>query len=202
MRSDKRDELVRKALDIFYRDGFHATGLDRLSDETGISKTTMFRHFRSKDDLILATMQRRDERVRAWLHSRMEAAGPPWARLMALYDALGEWVAEPGFRSCLFLRAAAEYPDPAHPIHRMASGHKRRLARQVEGVAAEAGAPDPGRLSRALLMLKDGAALAAHLGHAEDPVADARAGAEAILAATLPAPRRGPLPETRTGAPP
>ncbi|MCE8471007.1 TetR/AcrR family transcriptional regulator, partial [Rhodovulum sulfidophilum] len=93
MRSDKRDELVRKALDIFYRDGFHATGLDRLSDETGISKTTMFRHFRSKDDLILATMKRRDDGVRAWLRDRMDAAGPPRARLMALYDALGEWVA-------------------------------------------------------------------------------------------------------------
>ncbi|NDK35229.1 TetR/AcrR family transcriptional regulator [Rhodovulum sulfidophilum] len=202
MRSDKRDELVRKALDIFYRDGFHATGLDRLSDETGISKTTMFRHFRSKDDLILATMQRRDDGVRAWLHHRMDAAGPPRTRLMALYDALGEWVAEPGFRSCLFLRAAAEYPDPAHPIHRLASEHKRRLARQVEAVAAEAGAADPGGLSRALLLLKDGAAVAAHLGHAEDPVADARAGAEAILAATLPAARQHGLPAARTGAPP
>ena len=90
MRPSKRGELVQEALRIFYRDGFHATGMDLLSAETGISKTTMFKHFRSKEDLILAVLRLRDEQFRNWLFRRMEQAGPPRAQLLAMFDALRE----------------------------------------------------------------------------------------------------------------
>ena len=71
MRPTKRDELVQKALQAFYRNGFHATGMDMLVDETGISKTSMYKHFRTKEDLILAVLRLRDEQFRNWLYRQM-----------------------------------------------------------------------------------------------------------------------------------
>jgi len=186
MRPSKRDELVRKALNTFYREGFHATGMDLLSAETGISKTTMFKHFPSKEELILAVLRLRDQDFRNWLFRRMEEAGPPRAQLLAMFDALAEWFAEPGFRSCMFIKAASEYPDPDHPIHAQAAEHKRMLFLQLERIAADAGAGDPGALARRLLLLKEGAIVTAHLGHEKDPAGDAKAAAEVLLSASLP----------------
>ncbi len=185
MRPSKRDELVRKALEIFYRDGFHATGMDLLAAETGISKTTMFKHFRSKEELILAVLRLRDENFRGWLFRRMRDAGPPRAQLLAMFDALGEWFDETGFRSCMFIKASSEYPDPGHPIHAQAAEHKRLLFLETKRIAAEAGAADPAALARQLLLLKEGAIVTAHLGHEADPAGDARAAAETLLATAL-----------------
>lgn len=182
MRPSKRDELVRQALGIFYRDGFHATSMDHLSGETGISKTTMFKHFRSKEELILATLRLRDENFRNWLFRRMEQAGPPRAQLLAMFDALSEWFATREFNSCMFIKAASEYPDAAHPIHAQAAEHKRLLFLKLETVAKAAGAPDPAGLARALLLLKEGAIVTAHIGHEEDPASDAKRMAEGLLA--------------------
>ncbi|WP_291737358.1 TetR/AcrR family transcriptional regulator, partial [Leisingera sp. F5] len=90
MRPNKRDELVRKALDVFYRSGFHATGMDTLVKETGVSKTSMYKHFRTKDDLISAVLQLRDENFRNWLYGRMEAlSDTPAGQLIAVFTALG-----------------------------------------------------------------------------------------------------------------
>ena len=182
MRPSKRDELVRKALEIFYREGFHATGMDMLAAETGISKTTMFKHFRTKEDLILAVLRLRDEDFRNWLFRRMQQAGPPREQLSAMFDALAEWFATPEFRSCMFIKAASEYPDPSHPIHAQSAEHKRLLFRQLHRIAADAGAEDPAALARALLLLKEGAIVTAHLGHEADPAADAKAAAATLLA--------------------
>ncbi len=181
MRPSKRDELVRKALEIFYRDGFHATGMDLLAAESGISKTTVFKHFRSKEDLILAVLRLRDEDFRNWLFRRMEQAGPPRAQLLAMFDALAEWFALPTFRSCMFIKAASEYPDQAHPIHVQSAEHKRLLFLRVRDLAAEAGVEDPAALARALLLLKEGAIVTAHLGHERDPAGDAKSVAAALL---------------------
>jgi AcrR family transcriptional regulator len=187
MRPSKRDELVRKALEIFYREGFHATGMDLLAAETGISKTTMFKHFRTKEELILAVLRLRDQDFRNWLFRRMEQAPGPRAQLLAMFDALAEWFASPGFRSCMFIKAASEYPDPGHPIHAQSAEHKRLLFLQLREVAVDAGARDPAALARALLLLKEGAIVTAHLGHEADPAGDAKATAAVLLAAALPA---------------
>jgi AcrR family transcriptional regulator len=185
VRPSKRDELVRKALEIFYREGFHATGMDLLAAETGISKTTMFKHFSSKEELILAVLRLRDQEFRNWLFRRMEQAGRPRAQLLAMFDALSEWFGRPEFRSCMFIKAASEYPDPRHPIHAQSAEHKRLLFLQLQKIAADASARDPDALARALLLLKEGAIVTAHLGHEADPAGDAKAAASIVLAAAL-----------------
>jgi AcrR family transcriptional regulator len=186
MRPSKRDELVRQALDIFYREGFRAAGMDLLAAETGISKTTMFKHFSSKEELILAVLRLRDQDYRNWLFRRMEQAGAPRAQLLAMFDALAELFADPEFRSCLFIKAASEYPDPGHPIHAQATEHRRLLFLQLQKIAAAAGAKNPEALARALLLLKAGAMVSAHLDHEADPAGNAKAAAKTLLETALP----------------
>ena len=184
MRPTKRGELVQKALQAFYRNGFNATGMDKLVAETGISKTSMYKHFRTKEDLILAVLRLRDEQFRNWLYRRMEElAEGPREQLIAMFDALEEWFAEPDYRGCMFIKASSEFQDASHPSHKQAADHKRLLESHVTDLAEKAGLADPGALARQLLLLKEGAIVTAHLGHTQNPAQDAKVAALRLLKA-------------------
>jgi AcrR family transcriptional regulator len=182
MRPTKRDELVQKALKAFYQNGFHATGMDKLVEDTGISKTSMYKHFRTKEDLILAVLRLRDEQFRNWLYRRMEdLADTPKEQLIAMFDALEEWFAEPGYKGCMFIKASSEYQEASHPIHKQAADHKRLLERHMSDLAGKAGLDDPDTIARQLLLLKEGAIVTANLGHTDHPAREAKAAARQLL---------------------
>ena len=88
-RVSRRDELVETALDLFYRNGFHATGIDRILAEAGVAKMTLYKHFRSKDDLIVAALERRDERFRAWFQGTVEREARSRGEPVNLVDGAG-----------------------------------------------------------------------------------------------------------------
>ena len=182
MRPTKRDELVQKALQVFYRTGFHATGMDLLATETGVSKTSMYKHFRTKEDLILAALRLRDEQFRNWLYRRMEELGEtPQQQLLTMFDALEEWFNEPGYQGCMFIKASSEYQQASHPIHKQSADHKRLLEIHITELAEKAGLSNPSALARKLLLLKEGAIVTAHLGHTDNPAQDAKATAIELL---------------------
>lgn len=182
MRPNKRDEIVRKALDVFYRNGFHATGMDMLVAETGVSKTSMYKHFRTKEDIILATLRLRDENFRNWLYRRVEAlANTPKAQLVAVFDALEEWFAKPEFRGCMFIKASAEFQETDHPIHVQSAEHKRLLGDHFLKIVQAAGVREPEELTRQLMILKEGAIIMAVMGHSDNPAQDAKAAALALI---------------------
>ena len=184
MRPSKRDELLHKALEVFYRNGFHATGMDCLVRETGVSKTSMYKHFRTKEDLILAVLRLRDELFRNWLYRRIEdLADTPRDQLIALFDVLAEWFDEPDYRSCMFIKASAEYQNTDHPIHKQSAEHKRILESYFTDLATKAGFSDPVELARQLLLLKEGAIVTAHLGHSDNPARTAKNAALTLIAA-------------------
>lgn len=186
MSASKRDELVQKALASFYKGGFHAIGMDRLAKETGVSKTAIYKHFRTKEELILATLRLRDEQFRNWLRRRIEAlSNEPEGQLLAIFDALGEWFEEPGFRSCMFIKASSEYQDSSHPIHATAAEHKRLLSLYFASIAQKTNAKDPVDLARQLLVIKEGAIVLAHLHDHKQVTADARAVARTVIDAAL-----------------
>jgi len=187
MRQTKRDELLHKALDIFYRDGFHATGMDKLVAETGISKTSMYKHFRTKEEMILAVLRLRDENFRNWLYRRIdELADSPRAQLLAMFDAMEEWFALPAFRGCMFIKASAEFQEKEHPVYVQSAEHKRLLFDHFKKVAAAADSSDPELLARQLLLLKEGAIVTAAMGHSQTPAQDAKAAAIILLQHSLP----------------
>jgi len=183
MSQNKRAELIRKALLLFYRNGFHATGMDLVAKETGVSKTSIYKHFRTKQELILAVLRLRDENFRNWLFRRMEElADTPQGQLLAMFDALEEWFLEDGFQGCMFIKASAEYQNPDDAINAQSYAHKRLLVDHFENLAAQAGAEDPHALARQFLLLKEGAIVIAAMSHSQDAAHEAKSVAELLLA--------------------
>jgi AcrR family transcriptional regulator len=186
VRSTKREQLIETALGLFYRHGYHATGIERILAESGVARMTLYKHFRSKDELILAALERRSARFIAWLEMELARAAPGAARLLALFDALGRWIAGragPGlpFEGCAFINATAEFADPENPVHRAAAAHKRQLKAMVQGLAAEAGADDPEALADELMLLMEGTIVTAQVSGDRGAAKRARALAERIV---------------------
>ena len=186
MSASKRDELVAKAKDIFYREGFHATGMDRLVAVTGISKTSMYNHFRTKDELILAALEWRHRELYTRLTKRTEElATEAKDRLLASFDSLREWVESDEFNSCMFIKASSEYPDPEHPVRKVAAEHKRLVRSYLTDLAKDAGACDPDELATQLFLLKEGAVISAYMEGNADIVAAARSAAVTLIEKAL-----------------
>ena len=164
MPASRREELVDSAAEVFYLNGFNATGIDKVLKNAGVAKMTLYHHFRSKDDLILAALRHRDERFRNWLVRTVEdTAHDPRRRLLAVFDALDQWISGPNFNGCMFINAAAEFGELADPIHASAAEHKRLVGNYLETLAAGAGAKEPRNLARQISLLVDGAIVTAHV---------------------------------------
>lgn len=186
MSASKRDLLVQRAFKIFYENGFHATGMDMLVKKTGVSKTAMYKHFRTKEDLILAVLRLRDEQFRNWFTRRIEElADTPEGQLLALFDVLGEWFERDDFKGCMFIKASAEFQEDYHPLKIASAEHKRLLFTYYRNLAARTAAPDGDLLARQLLMLKEGAIVTAHLQGIKGVATEARKAAKSLIEAAL-----------------
>jgi AcrR family transcriptional regulator len=137
-----RERLVATAVELFYRHGFGAIGVDRIIETAGVTKTTFYKHFESKDDLMVAAVKRRDEwESQAWSRAiRQRAGDDPRAKLLAMFDVLDEWFNAPDFVGCMFLNAASEFPNPHDPVHQAAAAYKRRARDNQRDLARAAGA--------------------------------------------------------------
>jgi len=185
----KRDRLVETALALFNRNGIHATGIDAILAEAGLAKMTLYNHFKSKDELVLACLRRADEKMRNTFMRQIEQrASVPRERLLALFDALGEWFRSADFHGCNFVNACAEYTQPNHPIHRAAAEHKQLMFDYVAQLAKAAGAPDA-ILAERLTLLAEGATAIAHVSGDRDAAARAKRAAAVLIDAAL-----GPVP--------
>jgi AcrR family transcriptional regulator len=139
-----RERLVATAIDLFYRNGFGAVGIDRVISTAGVTKTTFYKHFEGKDDLMVAAVQRRDEwESQAWSRAVHKLAGDdPVKQILAMIDVMDLWFNEPDFLGCMFINAAAEFPNPHDPVHQAAAAYKRRTRDQRRDLALAASA-DP-----------------------------------------------------------
>ena len=137
-----RDRLVAAAVELFYRNGFNAVGVDQIIAKAGVTKTTFYKHFESRDDLMVAAVQRRDEwESQAWMSAIRKIAGDdPVGQLLAIFDVFDIWFNDPDFRGCMFLNTAIEFPNPHDPIHQAASAFKRKSRNNWRDLALAAGA--------------------------------------------------------------
>lgn len=182
MVKSRRDDLIQTALDLFRQNGYHGTGIEKILSTAGVSKPTLYRHFNSKDDLIIASLEKWDEDSRAWLNNEMERRGcTPRDQVLALFDALADWFDSVGFQGCLFINATVEFAQQDNPIHKIAAAHKRRFAAHVRDLVAAAGAADPDEATERLMILMEGAIVTAHTHGRSDAARRARAMAVAIL---------------------
>lgn len=167
---------------LFYRDGFRIVGIDLLLAEAGVAKMTLYNHFASKEELIVAVLEKRDQWFMAALSEAVEAAGrSPTRRLLAVFDWHESWFGSAEFKGCAFLRALSEYPEPNHAIHQAAWRHKLAVKALLAKLCDAAEAKNPTGLAETLTMLLDGAIVAAHATQSTTPAASARATATFLL---------------------
>ena len=158
--SEKRDQLIRTALRLFSCHGYRATGIDTILAEAGVAKMTLYHHFKSKDELIVAALRRRDAEWREWFIGRVsKLAATPRDRLHAVFAALEEWFRTRDYHGCSFGQAATEFRDPRHAVHKMASEHKQQLLAYFRKLADAAGATHPELLAQQVGLLVEGAVI-------------------------------------------
>lgn len=180
--SAKRADLMAAAWRLFYRDGFQRVGIDALLAEAGVAKMTLYHHFASKDELIVALLEEQGARILASLDGAIAAAGPkPGHRFGAVFDWHARWFAQSDFRGCAFLRALAEFPDPGHPVNRAAWRFKQAIRQRLLDLARENGAAKPAALADALSLITDGAIVAAHATGSAAPAHTAKVAAKCLL---------------------
>jgi len=180
--SPKRAHLMATAWRLFYRDGYRVVGIDTILAEAGVAKMTLYNHFPSKEDLIVAVLEKRDLEIRAGLLATVDASGrSPTRRLLGVFDWLDAWFASDDFKGCAFIRALSEYPEPDHTIHRTAWRHKQAVTAMLAILAAAAGAKNPDALAETLSILIDGAIVAAHATGGTAPCTAARTAATSLL---------------------
>ncbi|SFO46133.1 transcriptional regulator, TetR family [Pseudonocardia ammonioxydans] len=181
-RPNKRDMIVEEASRLFYQRGT-GLGVDTLIDEIGVAKMTLYKHFPTKDDLILACLRFVDARYRDRLRSGLADDDPATERVLGIFDSLRDWFATPSFRGCAFVNATVELADPQHPAHQAVLEHKTSTREWVAELVTECGVADPQFVARQIVQLMEGAITTAMLE--QDPTAAdvARASAAQVLAA-------------------
>ena len=163
-RADKREHLIKVAAEIFNRFGYHAAGVDQVIAEAGIAKTTLYRHFKSKDELIVAALNRIDEDFRDQMRIAVDkVASEPKEKLLATFDFLEAWFNDDVFYGCPFMGAASEHDDRDHPVFQAAILHKRLSLAYLEELAYAASLNNPKEIAAEINLLHEGAASVAHV---------------------------------------
>ena len=178
-----RERVLAVAADLFYRKGIRAVGVEEIVNEAGVAKISLYRSFRSKDDLIVAYLEQRNvEFWRQWDERFSPFADDPRALLNAIMDLLVRRTTQAGYRGCPFINYANEFPDPSHPGHRVVEANKREWRRRLTAIAEALGAPKPKLLADSLLLLVEGAyAISQTLGGPKGPGAALMVAAKAIV---------------------
>ncbi|MGX1029930.1 TetR/AcrR family transcriptional regulator [Streptomyces sp. SAI-097] len=159
--------LLGTATKIFYAEGIHSVGIDRITAEAQVTRATLYRHFAGKEDLVLAYLDQADQGIRRQVATAVGSTPSAAGQVRAVARSIVEGIRSPGFRGCAFLNAVAEYPDPAHPVHRAVLAHRQWFLDTVTELLARVADSNSGSNSgsdvtadaagRHLVMLRDGA---------------------------------------------
>jgi AcrR family transcriptional regulator len=162
--STARRRLLGTASRLFYAEGIHAVGIDRIIAEAGVAKATFYNHFASKDELVRAYIQAQDQSARDAIFQLPQQ--PPRAMIFTILDRIGEAALQPDYRGCPFMNATAEYVDPAHPVREAIADHRQWYHDFLRGLLAADGHTDPDQTAQILVILSDGLLSS---GYVDDP---------------------------------
>jgi AcrR family transcriptional regulator len=188
MPASTRDRLLESALKRFYRDGFRNVGIDQILADVGISKTAFYKHFESKEDLMLAVLEMKNVWLQDLLRNTvLQRNDPnPVERLRGLFDVVQQFVESDDFHGCLFVNVAMEFPLQHEPAHRAAAEHKRAIEALVGELAAQAGAAEPAALAQELCLVMEGAYVTRHVTGDAGAASVGRRIADDLIARHLP----------------
>ncbi|MFF9199820.1 TetR/AcrR family transcriptional regulator [Streptomyces sp. NPDC014779] len=182
MATNAKERLLSAAERLFYEEGIRAVGIERILSESGVGRASFYRHFPSKDDVVVEVLRRRDGMWRAWLEGRIEASErTPEELPLALFDGLAERFAAADFRGCAFINTMVEAADPESPAHHVAAEHKEKVIARLDALLTEGGYRDHEALARQLALLGDGAIVTALREGTTEAALRARAVATVLL---------------------
>lgn len=182
--AEKRQHILEAAYTLFKRDGFHATGIDRIIAEADIAKMTMYRHFPSKDGLIVEVLNWRTDRFNRQLERLSETGMTPDEKIMAIFDWHERWFDSPDFHGCLFQHALAEFGGRDHVVFKAVMRQKHDLQDRIRATLAQTMPEDRApHLATTLFMLIEGATMLAQMGQGRAAIDSARKVAVDLLAA-------------------
>jgi len=155
---DARDRILATADAMFYRDGIRAVGVDTIIAASNVAKTTLYRHFPSKDALVVAYLEGRNQRYWEYLNAAVDQyPGDPRAQLLAMFAAIDDILSDSSCQGCPFLITITEFPNPNYPAHKVATSHKQATQQRFAELAKQSGIENAEELGASLLMLLDGA---------------------------------------------
>ena len=190
--AEKRRHIVETAYRLFKRDGFHATGIDKIIAEAGVAKMTMYRHFPSKNGLIVDVLEWRAERFKRQLDriagaAQIGRAATPGEKIAAIFDWHERWFDSPDFHGCLFQHALAEFGEPTHAVFEAAVQQKRDLQQRLRDILTHSLPTDRAEaIATTLSTLIEGATFLARMGQGKTAIIGARKAAADILASAGP----------------
>jgi AcrR family transcriptional regulator len=175
------ERVLEIASELFYAEGINTVGVDRIAAEADASKATLYAHYGNKDGLVAAYLDQRTALTRERLTQHLESDATPRQKLLAIFDDLADWYDEDDFRGCHFIIAGSELTAPDHPAVEIGHRHRAWVKSAFTQLATDLAAPDPPILASQLLMLYDGATIAAHLDSYVDAARAARTAAEHLI---------------------
>ena len=179
-RVSARERLLAAADELFYENGINTVGIDRVIERAGVAKASLYDCFGSKDELVRSYLQARNEARRARINERLSHYDSPEEKILSIFDLLGELAAQPGFRGCAFVRASVD-ASSSDRVKSVCEESRSFVLGKFTDLAREAGVSDPELLGRQLVLLYDGASIAAHLDGNRNAASTARTLAAAML---------------------
>ncbi len=163
-----KKRILETASELFYAEGIRLVGVDRLISASQVTKATFYKHYRSKDNLVVAYVSGRHTHDKEEVENLIKESAGPREALNAVLALIVARLQSPNFRGCLFLNAAAEHPDPTHPIRLLVSEHRDWYSTTIQTLLAQIGHPLPGEGADDFIVARDGAMCG---GYAGDPIA-------------------------------
>ena len=189
MTSSKREQLIDTAISLFYERGIRATGIDTVLAASKVAKKTLYNHFSSKDELIVAALERWDEKFTRMIDNNLAtlaASQKPnneYKFVLAFFDIIDNWVNSDNFCGCVFINASAEYPEPNDPVHRACTRHKESVVELLESLLKETKIENKTTTAQQLAFLVDGAIVSAHTRNDKSAPKVAKQAAISLLSA-------------------
>jgi len=183
-RPSARERLLASANELFYNEGVHTVGIDRIIEHAGVAKASLYNTFGSKDELVRAYLETRRENVTRRIMQAVDRYDTPRERLLAVFEGQGEVFAQPGYRGCAFARASAE-SHPGDQAEQAADAYRGWVRTLLTELAAQTGVREPEALARQLHLLYEGAGQSARMDRDPGAAAVARAAAAVLLDAAL-----------------
>ena len=187
--ASKREQLVQTAVELFSQHGFHGTGIDRIAREAGVTKKTLYNHFRSKEELILAALRDYDVRFRNDFMKAVEKRwDTPYEKLLGIFEVAQDWFSGDKFFGCMFINAISEYSDPDTAIRQVCKEFKRLMSTYIKELTIASKVPDPENLSAQIALLFEGAIVTAQVdgdAHTAQATQTAQLAAKVLVDAQL-----------------